>query len=147
MMKVVIDRSMWYRGLGDSGSALRRRSDGKMCCLGFVGIACGYTPEQISGMSTPDDVLNFGQGHVRAPAETSKWPEALAAKTMFDNGWGDTALTNSLITVNDSLTMGDDEREKRIGNLLASAGVEVEFVGEDWRSPEAVEKAKNESAY
>lgn len=36
-MKLTIDRSKWLRG--DPNSMLLRPTDGRMCCLGFLGLA------------------------------------------------------------------------------------------------------------
>lgn len=125
--KLIIDRSRWYRGLGEERSALLRLSDGKMCCLGFVGLACGYTPGQIGGRGDPQDVTHD---------LPSLWP-----KELLEYG-NNSQLTADLVKVNDSPFMGDHEREEQIMQLLWKAGFDVEFEGEDWRSSEAILAAK-----
>lgn len=44
-MKVIIDRTKWYRGQGSIGSSLLRPTDQKMCCVGFFGKACNINDD------------------------------------------------------------------------------------------------------
>lgn len=45
-------RDKWLRGEGAQKSYLLRRSDGKMCCMGFYALACGYDVEDIVGVKS-----------------------------------------------------------------------------------------------
>lgn len=56
MIKLTIDRQTWIRG--DIRSALLRSKDNKMCCLGFLSLACGYTKEEIRDRVTPFTMLS-----------------------------------------------------------------------------------------
>jgi len=67
LTKFVIDRSVWYRGQ-DGASLLME--DGKMCCLGIAGRACGI----------PDDVLL----EVGEPGEMASEGNPKEAKAYFD---------------------------------------------------------------
>lgn len=100
-MKLVIDRSKWLRGEGSSKSSLLRTSDGKMCCLGFLGLACGIAPDRLKGNSNPHDV-------------TGRWPSWLLHHE----------VCYSLMNANDVARVD----EGRIAALFAANGVEVEFV-------------------
>lgn len=60
-MDLIIDRAKWLRGTAAvRGSYLLRKEDGKMCCLGFLALACGYTKEEIRGKSSPSDLVSVG---------------------------------------------------------------------------------------
>lgn len=48
-----VKRSKWLRGEGHGNSYLLRPNDGKMCCLGFLGIACGAEKEDIFDNENP----------------------------------------------------------------------------------------------
>lgn len=117
-MKLVIDRSKWIRGQGDMVSALLT-SEGKMCCLGFFAKECGLTDNQI---------------HCKpAPANVGKIDKEIWDKNMLRNDLPyDTAhspVAMELMTINDSKSLPETEREKDIAKLFATFGVEVEFVG------------------
>jgi hypothetical protein len=60
--QVVVKRSQWDRGAYNKDSdycstAQLRHSDGRMCIWGFYMEACGFTPEQLEGLSSPSDVV------------------------------------------------------------------------------------------
>ena len=50
VLQVKIDRNRWLRGEGTHTSLLRRASDGKMCCLGFLCGALGVKNDVITGI-------------------------------------------------------------------------------------------------
>ena len=51
-IKFTVKRSNWFRGEGSERSRLLR-GDGKMCCLGFLALSCGFTEEEILQKPTP----------------------------------------------------------------------------------------------
>jgi len=55
-MKLTIDRSKWWRGNGSRDSALSNKAK-KMCCLGFLSLACGYSEEDIRGLKTIEHLV------------------------------------------------------------------------------------------
>lgn len=60
-LKLVIDRTKWWRGDGPAHSALLSRSEpsrGKMCCLGFLSLACGYRESELAHKRTIEELLN-----------------------------------------------------------------------------------------
>lgn len=59
-MILIIDRKRWLRGEGEEVSSLLRRYDNKMCCLGFLCLAIGFSPTQITGIASPARLLRHG---------------------------------------------------------------------------------------
>jgi hypothetical protein len=117
-MKLVIDRSKWLRGEGANPSALLRSEDGKMCCLGFYGLACGAKPRDIRDVSAPADLA----GRV--------FPGWL---TRVDSDDGCDSIANSpdaamLMNINDEIHMSDNQRERELSEIFARHGIDVEFV-------------------
>jgi hypothetical protein len=115
-VKLTIDRKRWLRG--DRDSALLR-PDGKMCCLGFLGLACGLTTADIYDIASPASVLN-----------REKFPEFLfkpdaqsEAIYMFNSG-----IAKQLMNINDLLELTDSEREAQLRDIFDLHGIEVEFV-------------------
>ena len=57
-MKVYeVDRTKWRRGFGAAGSKLWVESSQCGCCLGLLGLQCGYTKEQLEGKAYPSSVV------------------------------------------------------------------------------------------
>jgi len=123
-MDLIIDRSKWLRGEGSQRSKLLREEDGKMCCLGFYALACGLTPEQIKGVSSPDQpeikeafadkasfLFLYNSG---APLERSN----TCAILMGDND----------AYVSDMAMESEEERERLITLNFANNGVTVKFI-------------------
>jgi len=114
-MKLVIDRSKWLRGEGDMQSRLIRPSDGKMCCLGFYGLALGVSRDAMLDRSTPAQAMRKG-GDQFPP-----WTEAV-------QGLDEVNVCARLMSENDTVELSAAERERRITELFALRGVEVVFV-------------------
>lgn len=111
-MKLTIKRSEWLHGEGGRVSRLLRATDNKMCCLGFLGIACGLTRDEILGKSEPSEITS------------SKWIKGL----ILDSSEG-TETCHQLMMANDSLSyLFETKREARIISLFAELDVQVEFV-------------------
>lgn len=121
--KFVIERDRWLRG-DEENSRLLRPSDGKMCCLGFYGLACGLSEERILDVGEPCELSRAfpdwlvenvpNDWNARYPDE----PELLTHNT---------GAASSLMSDNDSTEIDDSERERRITETFAFHGVEVEF--------------------
>src|SRR5271157_2327717 len=107
---MTIERQKWGRHLlYDSGTH-------KMCCLGFLGVACGLTPDEMDHIGSPISV-EYRQD-LRGKAQ---WPPGLIEQG--DNS----ALCNRLIKVND---YGEEaDREQQIKALFKMLDVDVEFAG------------------
>jgi hypothetical protein len=143
LLKVVIDRAKWLRGV--TVNSCLRDDEGKMCCLGFLGLACGHTAQELRDAVSPselpscDDNLKGGGGadDVDHPAGSGRWPKAIA-RTSWTT---DSRLANYLMKVNDAdekvvksfgrtFKVPDEaSRERLITELMAEAGVGVTFVG------------------
>lgn len=124
-MKLIIDRAKWLRGEGSEDSYLVRASDGKMCCLGFYGQACGLDIEAMRDVPSPAEVPD-----VIAMA----WKEG---RWLFDDLYKFTSAScSNLMEANDVVCSDFEEieeverqREAEIVSLFAFHSVEVEFVG------------------
>lgn len=124
--KLVIDRSRWLRGEGGHTSALLRSGDRKMCCLGFLGLACGVPPDRMEGWADP------------TTAPHPAWP------TWISDDGGVTqqdCVVNELVRLNDVEALPDAEREACLSRLFAEkGGVEVEFIDGESGAPSDSEK-------
>lgn len=104
-MNLVIDRKRWLRGEGSQNSKLLRPIDGKMCCLGFYGLACGLSAEHLRNVGLPADT-----------ASCRLWPP-----------W----LRDSDFECDDLTYLNDnDPDEAKIAAIFARHGVTVRFVDE-----------------
>lgn len=111
MLKLVIDRKTWLKGEGSNKSALLR-SDGKMCCLGFLAIKNGASRKSIMEIPEPRDIL-----------ETKCWG---LTRKMRDN---DNIHGDMLMIINDRIIMSDESREKQLKEEFEKLGVSVSFKG------------------
>lgn len=116
--KLVIDRSKWLRGEGGALSVLHRAADGKMCCLGFYGQACGVTVEEMGDLTSPSRLAN------------GNWPAWLVDKIE-----GNSNVCIELMSVNDRQGTDSAIRESHITEVFHNNGVDVTFVDS---SPESV---------
>lgn len=120
-MKLIIDRTKWYRGW-PTGARLLRPEDGKMCCLGFYGLACGLTEEEIRDQGEPKEV------------HSDKWPASCVhSEAMEDEPESEIVYENTSWTVR-AININDDDgpesvREDALVRHFAKVDVEVEFVG------------------
>ena len=124
-MKFTVKRSLWLRGEGSThhnGSFLLRKVDGKMCCLGFLGLACGYTQDQISGITSPAGLAANGIGDAMYPSKLQSYKPGRRL------GHGYSPEADELMGINDDVTMKDHDREARLTERFKMIGVEVEFV-------------------
>lgn len=103
----IVDRSKWLRGEGRA-SLLLRSSDGKRCCLGFVGSQCGFADHELAERGSPESVLG------RSGALFPVWVL----------GWGG----EFAMRVNDSRELADTEREAKLKGIFATHGHTIEFV-------------------
>lgn len=115
MMKLIIKRSEWLRGEGADVSRLYRSSDGKMCCLGFLGLFCGGSREDMQGKGSPAIVRNIN------------WPDALSSKGGGLLPIESTACLN-LMNANDTQFLTNEAREQKLTEQFAAIDIQVEFV-------------------
>jgi hypothetical protein len=103
MKTFVVKRSQWLRG----GIGTLRDSDGKQCCLGFVGRQCGVPAKVLLTVSLPN-AYDLGD------EQFEKYPPDIA--------W------NTFSSVNDNPRISDTEREKRLKKLALKNGFRFRFV-------------------
>ena len=113
-MKVTIDRSKWLRG-EENKSYLLRATDGKMCCLGFLGLACGLTEDEIRDCIAPAKTRKY----YKFPAELLRQTE--------DGLWVDSIFSDLLMDINDREGYSEEEREAELTQLFKLIGIELEF--------------------
>ena len=118
-MKLVIERSKWYRGKGDKDSrllvtkSLVPEDNGKMCCLGFCALMLGVPKEYIENVGMPmRRFLEFG---------VPEW----FGTNVFDK---DRQELYDFACTNDDTTLDEEYREARITELFAKKDIQVEFV-------------------
>jgi len=114
-MKFIVYRDTWLRGRTDSALHIQ----GQRCCLGFLGLACGYTDEEMDMSATPDDVCFLG----------NRWPKALVSLMEDEESaaFCDSHLCSQIMGENDGGGVTEAEREARLTALFAKGGIEVEF--------------------
>ncbi len=125
--KFTIDRAKWLQG--ESNSLLHRKSDDKMCCLGFFSLACGIKKKNITNLSCPESALEEDR------VKSSKYPEWVFDWTVDylskNEKRRNSDIINDLMTINDDTTeLTLAEKEAQIKTIFAKQGVEVEFTGE-----------------
>lgn len=120
-MKVVVNRSKWSRG---RVSNLLDAGNGKMCCLGFVALGCGYSEDDILGEATPGDVTGeslrdaYNNEGKRRDRQADLWPGTSGAD----------AYDAAMFANDDSTVLSDSRREEELINILAPLGIELEFI-------------------
>lgn len=108
-MNVVVKRSKWLRG-ETFNSFLFRESDGKMCCLGFLGEACGLSPDDMKNRVTPNDL------------------STLSRKKFYNKFFlVDYDLRCDIFDTNDIGTIPDSIREKKLIKLFNCLGIKLSF--------------------
>lgn len=74
-MNVVVDRRTWLRGEGAWDSSLLRKSDNKMCCLGFACEQAGVPRERLMDVSYPNNEDTFNGVDVEPLATVNDDPD------------------------------------------------------------------------
>lgn len=125
LKELVISRAGWLRGgtlKPGQTSELLSRVDGRMCCLGFLGRACGLRKSEIEDLGLPSAV---------AHSVITKWPSEFV-EVIEEEGVGvgavNTSLCVGLSNINDSSLTNDRQKEKKIKDLFSMAGWKVKFV-------------------
>lgn len=130
--ELVIDRSKWLRGEGSNASRLLRESDGKMCCLGMYGLACGLTPEDLLESHTPitaglsilwSDMSKASGSDWLFQEHTTSWD----CRTLMQNNDVRADIRADIMAC--SISVVEEEREKMIAQTFLEHGVTVTFVG------------------
>lgn len=109
-MKLKIDRAKWLRGEGAYKSYLFRPEDGRMCCLGFLGLSYSLSPEDLTNVKMPTEIDKPG------------YPEWLGHREASD-------ACKDITEVNDDPCISDQDREAKLTQLFALNDIQLEFVG------------------
>lgn len=122
-MKFTVDRKTWYRGYGSDNSKLLLEN-GMMCCLGHISLQCGLTERQILHRTTPYRAITndgfLGQKVFNVPVGFD-W-------LLNDSHDSTSEIAGEMMNVNDSIELSEEIREKRLIELAAKAGHELEFI-------------------
>ncbi len=105
METFIIDRNTWLRG--QFNSMLFRAKDGKMCCLGQIGLQCGLNEKDMS-----EHLIEF---HNVNPFFIS-----LMNKNYF--------LSMKAMGINDNIYTNDKYKEIQLKSLFAKYDVELKFI-------------------
>ena len=108
--KLLIDRARWVNGCTRKylGLSLLLNKEGNMCCLGFLGKACGLTDKQLVGNGGPSCVPLLN------------WPKEI----LFRN------IEDEIIRINDRLGVSHEKREiLLIDSFKKYLDIDVEFIG------------------
>ena len=125
MLKVIVDRTRWYRGKGSFGARLRispgqmGEDTGKMCCLGFACLKTGLTKEQIEGFTFPSDAIKEACMEV---------PKGLLGLINVDSNNNTSLLASILANINDNTSLNDNDRELELIKFGKEAGIKFTFV-------------------
>lgn len=112
--RFTVKRSEWRRGEG-TGSLLR---EGRRCCLGFLGIACGLTDADMSESGM------FSGANLPMVDVARQIPASLFNRESMTS----TAEAWAIAGTNDNGAITDAEREARLTEQFAAIGIAVEFV-------------------
>lgn len=85
-----------------------------MCCLGFLGLACGLKKAQILDADSPETV------------DRSLWDKW--SKGMITRGIN-SALCQEMMDTNDTMDLEEEFRETKLKKLFKRIGYKVEFKG------------------
>ena len=116
-MKLVIDRTKWFRGKS-RGSRLYRKQDGKMCCLGFLSLACGYTVTEIRQHRTPFSLWDT----------TGEWRFPICREEQSSSLDDLRYIYGNLMITNDDEGISEPEREKQVTAEMKKLDVNVDFI-------------------
>lgn len=103
--------------------------DGRMCCLGFLGAACGITNKTMLDKSMPDDL---------GARNNSKWPKAFRPDCAEN-----TLATPDLGPMWEAASINDKhfavkEKEKELKALFKKQGIKLTFYGsakrKEWKN-------------
>ena len=117
----VIDRALWLRGGGAKSTSCLLNDEGKRCCLGFYGKACGLTDGMQLHTADPEQ-LDLASKKALGVAGAS-W---LFQEDEYRNT--NSGTTNNLIFENDSRYSTDEKREAVITRIFAENGITVTFI-------------------
>lgn len=126
-MELVIKRSEWIHTKKDlnSPSKLYRSRDGKKCCLGFYGSACGISSDAMRDLGA-----FWVRGVCTIMDERGVYTEGLPGEMQWlvqGNGEPSDDAAYAM-RANDNPFLTADEKESKIASVFAAHNVNVTFV-------------------
>jgi hypothetical protein len=103
--ELVIDRARW-------GTGQLRNEDGSMCCLGFLGKACGIKVKDMLAVGMPDDLPSW---------LIELFPDGLNSR--------DEIAAEQAANINDDPNMPRKKKEAKLRELFKTQGIKLTFVG------------------
>jgi hypothetical protein len=120
MFEVTVDRSTWLRGEGSYYSFLKRKLDGKMCCLGAFCIAAGYTTDEIMDIKSPSMLMMYNPTENNHMHKLIAHPNSLTSSPTF--------ATYNLMRINDQTNVLDEQRETELNAQAFALGFKFNFI-------------------
>jgi hypothetical protein len=115
MTQFTVQRSKWLHGEGCTNSRLLRFGDQKMCCLGFLGQACGIRKMSMLGIGTPAEL-----------EDQEIWPNGIISNIKTSTGkLNNSDICGMIMEVNDTINFPN--REQKLQELFATIGIQVSF--------------------
>jgi hypothetical protein len=168
-MRVLINREEWGVGLRDYCTETKKRKDrmagsggefrhgqgqasmlnshGFRCCLGFMMNAAGFTDDEISEFTSPQELVDCMK-YRQIPEDRQEVQATLVSRLPkgFQKGRCDVNvdLQDELVELNDNPYFSAEVREKLIKEKFAEVGIEVEFVGQ--YKADVLEKREDDEA-
>ena len=124
-MKLVIDRKRWLRGESALQSSLLRRKDKKMCCFGFLALACGAEESEILEKPNPSNVAKYKW----AKKDEFKW--TVKPSEFSDVSFNISKSARLAMRLNDITNLSaspDFLREIELTKIFSDEGIELEFI-------------------
>lgn len=146
MLKLVIKRKKWVNGSNNSDALLNKElketdwagasellnDKGNMCCLGFLGKACGIPKSSLLNECVPFEAIrsldNLGNMNKKTQDKLLKKIDETPFRKLLNKKLTHTKVCNSLIKVNDSTKITNAKREEKIAHHMKKIGVQVKFV-------------------
>jgi len=120
MKEYTIDRSKWVCGGKKYSKKLGMpqllNAQGRMCCLGQICKAEGISDDKLEDYVDPGNLNLFGG------ANPPIW-------MLDDDSLDDSRLAKKMMRVNDDCMINQPQREKKLKELAATAGVRLKFKG------------------
>lgn len=111
-----VDVKLWARG-GKNGAAALLNEGGYMCCLGFLGEACGVPLEDMHDWAIPAELTE--ESIDLLPKELIRQDVEVPVTTAF---------CDDLMDTNDSVYTTDQEKIEKLTKRFSEIGIEIKFV-------------------
>lgn len=124
-----IDRKKWVNGSHRTrtrGEAALLNEKGYMCCLGIYENSLGVTKKELLGLEGPGELVRaHGELWDMEGDQPDNW--LLMSFNGMTPPWYSSDIADTLMSINDDITMTAKEREKQIKRIFREHGVKVTF--------------------